>query len=326
MNVKNLLRILLPLALAAGILWWMYRGMDWNALTEALQHDMRWGWMLASLPFGILAQVLRALRWRQLLRPLGEHPRLSTAVNAVFLSYGSSLVIPRVGEVLRCGVLKRYDGVSFSRSLGTVVTERVVDMSLMLLLSIVTFLTQIPVFVKVFESTGVSLGSFLGQFTNSGYIVTAVCVLVIIVTGWLLVRRYSIMTRTRSVANELVQGLMSVRHVDGIGLFGAYSIGIWLSYYLHFYITFMCFDATAGLGSTAGLVAFVIGTYAVLVPTPNGAGPWHFAVKTVLMLYSVPGDTGAMFVLIVHTIQTALVALLGLGASTALAATRKLEH
>ena len=92
-----------------------------------------------------------------------------------------------------------------------------------------------------------------------------------------------------------------------------------MSYYLHFYLTFYCFDFTAGLGPLAALVAFVVGTFAVLVPTPNGAGSWHFAVKTILVLYGVGQTEAALFVLIVHTLQTLLVALLGVWSSACLA-------
>ena len=110
----------------------MYRDFDWNGLWDALNDGMNWTWMWLSMPFGVLAQILRAARWRQALEPLDERPRLSSCVHAVFLSYASSLVVPRVGEVLRCGVLKKYDGTSFTKSLGTVVTERMVDSLLML--------------------------------------------------------------------------------------------------------------------------------------------------------------------------------------------------
>lgn len=299
--------------------------MDWASISEALRHDIHWGWMLASLPFGALAQLLRAMRWRQLLRPLGERPRLHTALNAVFLSYASSLVVPRVGEVLRCGVLKRYDGCSFSRGVGTVVTERIVDMSLIALLAVVTFITQVPVFVAFFERTGVSMSGFLGQFTSAGWVVTAVCGIVVVATAWLLLRRLKLFARTRSAVSELRQGLLSLRDVEGQWLFWLYSVGIWASYFLHFYVAFFSFDATAGLGFSSAMVAFVVGTFAVLVPTPNGAGPWHFAVKTVFMLYGVPGDDGALFALVTHTIQTALTALLGIWAVAALALTPKKE-
>ena len=121
-------------------MWWMYRDFDWSGLWAALDGGMDWTWMWLSMPFGVLAQVLRAVRWRQSLEPLGERPRMMSCVHAVFLSYASSLAVPRVGEVLRCGVLKKYDGVSFTKSLGTVVTERMVDALVMLLLSALTVL------------------------------------------------------------------------------------------------------------------------------------------------------------------------------------------
>ena len=287
----------------------------------SLQGGMNWTWMWLSFPFGILAQVFRALRWRQLLKPMGEHPRVSTSINAVFLSYASSLVVPRVGEVLRCGVLKRYDGCSFSRGVGTVVTERVVDMAMIAILSLLVFVLQIPVFMRFFRETGVSLTGFLGQFTTTGWLVTVGCLFALLLFVSYLLRRYQFFTHTRTVVQDLLEGLLSIRQLDGMGLFLCYSVGIWVCYFLHFYLTFFCFDFTSGLGLSVALVSFVVGTFAVLVPTPNGAGPWHFAVKTVLMLYGVPSEDGALFALIVHTVQTLLVAALGVYAVGALALT-----
>lgn len=325
-NLRSILRIVLPLLIGGGILWWMYRGFDWDTLTLELTSEMDWTWMWLSFPFGILAQVFRALRWRQVLRPLGQHPRLHTSVNAIFLSYASSLVVPRVGEVLRCGVLKRYDGVSFTQGLGTVVTERVIDMAMIALLSLGVFVLQIPIFVEFFQQTGLSVGGFLGQFTMTGWVVTILSGIMVLLMGAYLLRRYELMTRTRSVLHQLVEGLLSVRKVEGTGLFLFYSVAIWVCYFLHFYLTFFCFKSTAGLGIEVAMVAFVVGTFAVLVPTPNGAGPWHFAVKTVLMLYGVPGDDGAIFALIVHSVQTLLVAALGVYALLALTLTGKLKN
>jgi hypothetical protein len=87
---------------------------------------------------------------------------------------------------------------------------------------------------------------------------------------------------------------------------------IWVSYFLHYRITFYCFDFTANLGFTVAIVSFIVGSISVIVPTPNGAGPWHFAVKTILVLYGLTDANAVMFVLIVHTVQTALIPLLGI--------------
>ena len=318
-RVRKFIKIGVPLALAVGILWWMYRGIGWEELVDALSHKMSWTWMLLSMPFGILAQVLRAMRWRQVLAPAGERPRLSTCTHAVFLSYASSLVVPRVGEVLRCGVLKRYEGTNFTCCMGTVVTERIIDTILILMLSLFTFLTQIPVFLHFFQETGVSMSGLFNQFSLTGWLVTAASGLLALIAIVLVSRRFRLFSKTSSFLSDLKNGLLSVKEVENPLLFILYSLGIWVSYYLHFYLTFFCFDFTAGLGTLAALVAFVVGSFAVLVPTPNGAGSWHFAVKTVLVLYGVGQTDAAVFVLIVHTLQTLLVALLGIWSSIALA-------
>lgn len=310
-RLQNALRIGLPILLGGSILWWMYRGFRWEEVSQSLHVDMRWEWMLLSMPFGVLAQVFRGLRWRQMLEPLGERPSRWSCIRAIFLSYASSLVVPRVGEVLRCGMLSRCEGVKMSRSLGTVVTERVVDVILILLITAATVLWQVPVFVRFMGDTGMSVEMLLSRFSLTGWLVTATCGLVAVLTSVTILRHFHVFDRTRQVLTDLKAGLLSVRHVRQKGLFWCYSLGIWISYYLHFYLTFYCFSYTEQLGPVVALVAFVVGTFAVLVPTPNGAGPWHFAVKTVLMLFGVENTDGAMFVLIVHSLQTMLVAALG---------------
>ena len=322
-SVSKLFKIAFPLVLGGLILWWMYRDFDWNGLWDALNDGMNWTWMWLPMPFGVLAQVLRAARWRQALEPLDERPRLSSCVHAVFLSYASSLVVPRVGEVLRCGVLKKYDGTSFTKSLGTVVTERMVDSLLMLLLAALTVLLQVKVFMVFFAETGVSFEELAGRFSAAGYWVTAACLLVVLVFLAVLAKRLAWFNHTRNLLRNVVDGVLSLRNVRHVPIYIMYSLGIWASYFLHFYLTFYCFSYTSGLGITAALIAFVVGTFAVLVPTPNGAGPWHFAVKTILVLYGVCESDAVVFVLIVHTLQTLLVILLGLYAAGALGFTRR---
>lgn len=321
--LSTAIKIIVPLMISAAILWWMYRGMDWQLIVDALNDGMDWTWMLLSLPFGVLAEALRGYRWKLAIDPLGVRTRNHVCVNAIFLSYGSSLVVPRVGEFLRCGVLKRYDNVPFARAMGTVVTERCIDVIIILVLSAVTVLLQIPVFARIASETGMSFDGIFGKFTATGYVVTIACILLIGLMTWWVSRKLNLFSRIRAILKDLKDGLFSIRYIRQRGLFLLYSVGIWVAYFLHFYLTFFCFDYTAGLGFQVALVAFVVGTFAVLVPTPNGAGPWHFAVKTVLVLFGVAQTDGAVFVLIVHTIQTALVALLGVYSSIALSMTKK---
>ena len=314
----DVLKIVLPLLLGGTILWWMYREFDFHSISHVLWEEMDWTWMLLSLPFGILAQAFRGWRWKQTLEPVGEYPRTSTTVNSVFLSYAASLVVPRIGEFTRCGVLKRYEGASFAKALGTVVTERAVDTLTVATYSGLILLFEMSIFGTFFRKTGTSLDGILGSFSTMGYVVSAICLVAILILLFFLLRWLSIYNKVKMTLNGIWEGVLSLRRVKNIPLYLFFSIGIWVAYFLHYYLTFFCFDFTRDLGLACGLVTFVVGSFAVLVPTPNGAGPWHFAVKTMLILYGVQDEHALYFVLIVHTVQTMLVILLGIYAWMAL--------
>lgn len=310
--IKATFNVLLPFILGGGILYWMYREYDFSKLGETIAEDMDWGWMAFSMVFGVLAQVFRGLRWKQSLEPLGEHPRLMDCIHGVFISYASSLIIPRSGEFTRCGVLKRYDDVNFSKALGTVLSERIVDSVIMLVMIALVIVFQVHAFDIFFDKTGTNVMDKLHSFTAMGYIVTVLCLIVTCVFFWIAFRRFTFLARLKAAMANVKEGFLSLSGVKNKWLYAFNSVMIWVSYFLHFWIAFYCFDFSADLGFTVAIVSFVVGSISVIVPTPNGAGPWHFSVKTILILYGVASVNAETFVFIVFALQTALVPLLGL--------------
>ena len=329
MEMKNIMtnaaKIIFPILLGGAILYWMYRGEDFGRISHVLTNEMNWTWMLLSFPFGILAQMFRGWRWKQTLEPIDEHPRTSTSLYAVFLSYAVSLMIPRIGEFTRCGVLKRYDGVSFSKALGTVVTERAIDILVVGGITGLTLLFELSVFGTFFDKTGTSLDTIFNKFSATGYLVTAVCVIAILILVHVLFQSLNIYSKVKATIGSIWQGIISLKGVKNLPLFIFFTLGIWVSYFLHYYLTFFCFDFTEHLGLGCAMVTFVVGSIAVIVPTPNGAGPWHFAVKTMLILYGVIDEHALYFVLIVHTVQTLLIVALGVWAWAALSFTKRIN-
>jgi len=337
--LTNVAKIIAPILLGGAILYWMYRGEDFMQLRHVLTEEMDWTWMLLSFPFGILAQMFRGWRWKQTLDPIEDlspstakapsnqkiRARSATCIYAVFISYAASLIIPRIGEFSRCAVLKRYDGVSFSKALGTVVTERAVDTLIVMLYSGIILLVEMSVFGTFFKKTGTSLDHILEGFSLTGWLVMAVCGLAVLVLLHLLLKNFSIYNKVKMTLSGIWEGVLSLRGVKNLPLYLFFSIGIWVMYFLHYYLTFFCFDFTADLGIGCALVSFVVANFAVIVPTPNGAGPWHFAIKTMLILYGVADEQALWFVLIVHTVQTMLVIALGIYAWAALSFTKRLN-
>ena len=322
-TINKAVQIVFPLLLGAAILVWTYHGFDFRQVWEVMDGEMNFWWIAFSLVFGVLWHVFRGWRWNLTLAPLGEYPKLSDSVYAVFISYAANLVLPRVGEVSRCGVLAKYDGVSFSKSLGTVVTERLIDTLCVLSITAFTLLVQSRVFAAFFDRTGTNAHFFTHLFTSTNFYITLVCIAAVGVLAYFLFRNLSVFARVKGILGDIWAGCVSLRHVHRPVLFVVYTVGIWVCYFLQFYVSMFCFDFSSGLGWMAGLVMFVVGSIAVAVPTPNGAGPWHFAVITMMMMYGVSKEEAGIFALLVHGIQTFLLILLGIYGLVALPLTNK---
>ena len=320
---KKVLQVIFPLLLGVFILVWVYRDFNFQRVGEVMLHGMNYGWIALSLVFGVFANLFRGWRWKLALEPLDEYPKTTNCVYAIFISYASNLVIPRVGEVTRCGVLSKYDGVSFPKSLGTVVSERMIDTLCVGLITGMVLLSQMPVFATFFAETGTDVGRYAEVLTSGHFYLIVLCVTAIGLLGFFLIRNIALFAKLKGILQNVWQGVVALKDIKHIPLYIIYTLGIWVCYFFEFYLAFFAFDFSAHLGISAGLVMFVVGTLAVIVPTPNGAGPWHFAVMTMLMLYGVGKEDAGIFALLVHGIQTFLLILLGIYGLLALPFTNK---
>ena len=309
--LKNTSKIVFPLLIAAVLLYWMYRDFDFTEASRIFFHEMNIWWLVASLVPITLSHIMRGLRWLITLEPLGYRPKKGDCIDSIFIAYASNVVIPRVGEVSRCAVLAKYDKVPFSKALGTLVAERLVDMLLVLIFVCVMLLTQFDVFLSLFAETGTNEESLSALLISpKTYVIIGIGVLMCLLL-WIGLKKTTLYAKIRQTVRGFVDGLLSLRTMRRKGLFMLYTIGIWVGYFLEFYIAFFCFPFTAELGVVQALVIFAAISLAIIIPTPNGAGPWHFVVISMMMLYGVSEVGASSFALIVHTFQTLGVMLLG---------------
>lgn len=310
-TLSNTAKILLPLLIAGALLYWMYRDFDFSEAKRIFLHEMNIWWLLASLVPITLSHIMRGLRWLITLEPLGYKPKRGDSIDSIFIAYASNIVIPRVGEVSRCAVLSKFDGVPFSKALGTLVAERLVDMLLVLLFVCVMLLTQLDVFVSLFARTGTNEGALTELFTSpKTYIIIAV-VIAVCALLWLGLKKTKLYAKIKQMVRGFIDGLLSLKTMHRKGLFLLYTIGIWIGYFLEFYLAFFCFPFTAELSVVQALVIFAAISLAIIIPTPNGAGPWHFVVISMMTLYGVSQTDASSFALIVHAFQTLGVMCLG---------------
>ena len=305
------IKTVLPIVLGALILYMIYADFDFSQLWGVLM-DMNLWWFALSTFFGIMSHVLRGWRWKLTLAPLGYNPSAVVSVYSIFVAYAANLIVPRVGEVSRCVVLEQYEKVPFAQSLGTVVSERLIDTLMVALMTIAAVLLQWGVFCRFlgdvgFGATGSPIFSSIG-----GWAVVFLSLAAIMVLFYLVMRKMAFWKRLRSFISNFIVGVLSLTRMEKGWLFAVETVGIWFCYFMQFYLCFFCFPFSSDLTLLAGLLLFVAGSIAVVVPTPNGAGPWHFAVISIMSLYGVSPNNASVFALIVHSTQTLLVALLGI--------------
>lgn len=317
-----ILKTFLPLFLGLLILYMIYDDFDFSRLWVDFK-DMNLFWFVLSTFFGVMSHVIRGWRWKLTLAPLGYRPSSSVSIYSIFVAYGANLVVPRVGEVSRCVVMEQFEKVPFAPSLGTVVTERMLDTLMVAIITAIAVALQWPVFAQFMHDTGVASSGESVFASMGGWAIVLLCVGAFVVLLALLFRKMSFWKKFRAFISKFAEGLLSLTKMKNGWLFVIETVGIWFCYFMQFYLCFFCFTFTSDLTVAAGLLLFVAGSIAVVVPTPNGAGPWHFAIISIMVLYGVSPEDSEAFALIVHSTQTLLVAILGIYALVILQLKRK---
>lgn len=303
-QIKKILQVVLPLAMAGLLFWWVYKDWDFNALVEAFSNGVHYEWFFVSLLLSVLSMVLRGLRWHQLVEPVCPGGRKSVTILSIFVGYAANMLLPRAGEVARCGILAKADGLSFTKTLGTVITERVFDVISLLLITAMAVFLQVDVFRDFFMKNPESMSKLQQMATSpvlwGGFIA-------LIVAFFLLRKRIQKMPfygKLRELLLRLWEGMKSITTMKHPVLFIFYSIAIWGCYFLMFWIVKYFFTWDMPLGVLALLSGFVMGSFGVVAPVQGGIGAYHFMVIYTLVFFGVSSSDAGIFALVAHGLQT----------------------
>ena len=313
---KQVLRFTVFLAFTILLFWWVYRDQDWTETFNALKKDVNYTWIWVGIVLGILSHIARALRWQQLTDSMEYKMSLTNSFMGVMVGYFANMLIPRAGEVARCGVVAKYENIPTSKLLGNVIAERAIDMIILLTMTMVTVIWQLPIFVQFFNKN-IAVGENLtdkGDYMIKMGIIGLIG-LIIVASLIFVLRKTKLVSRIKPFINGLKEGIMTIKKVKNIWLFVFYSIFIWVMYFLMLYVAFFCFDFSSNLGIGVALTAFVTSCYGMVAPVQGGIGAWHFMVIASMMLY-LP-DTPEMqanartFAFLTHGSMTMLYIVLG---------------
>jgi len=311
-NILKTLKFVSFFALGIFIFWMVYKDQDFNRIKSILTNDVNYFWIVVSLLLGLLSHVSRTIRWNLLIEPLGRKPRLMNTFLAVMVGYLMNLALPRMGEISRCGVIARYEKISFTKLVGTVVTERLIDVLMLLILLVIVVLTQFGQVLE-FLNNNPEVNEKLQKVIYSPVLIGGL--LLFLAVLWLSrhkIRKSSLMKKVMGFVAQFVEGFRSIGKMKRKGSFIFHSVFIWVLYYLMMYLIFFSFGFTSHLGPLAGLTVFVLGSFGMVAPVQGGIGAWHFMVIEGLALYGVDRADGKVFALLAHGTSTVMLIILGL--------------
>jgi len=289
---------------------------------ESLLHANYW-WAVLSIVLGICSHMVRAMRWKILLKPMGYTPRLSNSFACVMIGYLANLALPRLGEVVRCTALDRYEKVPFQKAFGTVVMERVIDMLIFAFLLLLTLLLQWGRIKDYFYDKVYTPMADRFMFLQNGSLVWMVLIgggALLVLILYLSRKRFAhlkLYQKFRSLVLGLLEGLISISRIERPFTFIFQSLLIWAFYFLMIYTCIFAISDTAHLRPEAGLSMLVFGSIGIMV-VQGGIGIYPAIIAEVASLYEVASTSGYALGWLAWTAQTLMIIVAGIAATTLL--------
>ncbi|MFL5809769.1 MAG: lysylphosphatidylglycerol synthase transmembrane domain-containing protein [Flavisolibacter sp.] len=311
--VTTILQYLLFFGLGVFFVWLSVKDINheqWIQNKDAIRRARHW-MIIPALILMFFAHYSRAIRWKILMEPLGYKPSTFNTFAAVMIGYLVNTGVPRLGEVVKCTILARYEKVRADRLVGTIVMERAVDV---VCLIIVFFAALVFQGGFIGEHVAAQFSDYFHDNTGHTSIIKIVIVLAslaaVIFLIYFLLKRYGhidAVGKIKNVIKGIFHGLSSIRLVQHKGLFVLHTLLIWALYLASTTIGIYALRETAHLGVGGGLTTLVFGSFGMIV-APGGIGAYAWIVSRLMGWYGLdPTTIGNALGWLLWSVQTLII-------------------
>ncbi len=299
MKIKwlSVIQYIIFLGIGIFLVWWSLHQIPdekWDEFKDSMKSANYW---LMIPVFLILSSshIIRAMRWKILMKPMGYSPGILNVFFAVMIGYLANLAIPRLGEVLRCTILSRYEKIPADKLIGTILVERAFDVMCLGIVFVVAFISQyniiggyaLELFHNAFESRS-------GQFSVQKITIVLIVLSLTLATIFYLFKKLnhlSIVTAVKKIIRGVWEGLISIRNLQQKGRFLLYSAAIWTLYIGGTWVGLWATSGTESLGLPAAISALAFASIGMII-TPGGIGAYAFFLAKVLEKNGVSFEIG----------------------------------
>jgi uncharacterized membrane protein YbhN (UPF0104 family) len=301
MKKKSLfINFLVSIIFGLILLYFVFQKIDLSVFFARLDL-VNYSWIWLSIIISIFEHIIRAFRWNLLMEKNSDSLTTFKTTIVLIVSYFTSLIFPRFNDFVRCYFISKTNTIKLSTSLGTVVSERIIDVLSLIILAVLLLIIEYEIFVNLLIDI---VGEINFYFINVIFIV----IVVIICVFKILVKRSNFINAR---FKEFKFGLFAFKDVYYRWDFLLSTFFLWVIYYLMGYVIFFALQETSHLGFNAGLAVLVAGTLGMIVPVNAGIGAYHFLVASILLNYTISYEEGLFFATLIHGSQVVSLILFG---------------
>jgi len=318
----SILQYLIFLGGGLFLVWWQLKSMtdhEEQELRNAFSNANYW-LIIPVVIMSILSHISRSIRWKLLMEPLDYKPQLKNVFAVTMVGYLANSAVPRLGEILKCTFLARYEHLKVDKLVGTILVERTFDLICYILFIGFTVLIQVSVvgsYVRE-ELSLIAGNSSFPWWAKLGLVILGIFLLIRVVK--ILMKRYPenhIIRKINSFFRGIGTGFITIQNLKHRKLFILHTIFIWAMYLLQVYIGFSAMEGTSHLGIKAAFSVLSLATLA-MIATPGGIGSFPIFVAQTLAMYSISQPLGIAFGWLLWGVNTGMVIVIGLIALLAL--------
>jgi glycosyltransferase 2 family protein len=312
-KIKQGIQVAGSLAVAVWIFWFLYKDIELASLMAQVRSS-NWFWIVFSLLISLFGFWIRGWRWALLIQSdEGKPVTANRAYHALMVGYLANLLVPRAGEVARCGVLSRTNGISVGHLIGTVILERSIDLLFLIGTILLAFFLENRLFLDLSGQLIDINGLFQKLLNNLPILIGGM--IVFFIALYLLFRKFrnhGIVNKLQNFGRQLLTGVKSISTLRNPTGFWVSSVLIWFIYFMTMYSVSLGISSTANLSPGEVLLVMVMGSIGMVAPVQGGIGTFHALVAYILIQLGVSESDGKIFAAIIHGIQVLLIVLAGL--------------
>jgi glycosyltransferase 2 family protein len=304
--------------LGGGLLlvWWQL-----HSMTDQEEADFKFAITHANyllvIPVIIMnlsSHLIRSLRWKLLMEPLGYNPSLKNTFAVTMVGYLANSAVPRLGEILKCSMLAKYENLKTDKLIGTIVTERMFDLICYFIFICITVLIQIDVIGTYVKNKVLEMGSTSGMPIWLKLLIIIAAIILLVFVFKKILNKYpnsKILLKIKGFIAGIISGITSVKNLKKRRLFLLYTLFIWVMYLLQLYIGFKAMEGTAALNIKAACAVLSLSTLA-MIATPNGIGTFPAFVMKTLAMYGIADTQGKAYGWLIWGVSTIIIIVTGL--------------